>query len=259
MTGPAVEAPAERHAITKVRREPVRRTLTVTGVERVTPKMLRLTFASPELADFDSAAPDDHIKLFVPNAPPEGGKPCMRDYTPRSFDRERQILVIDFALHDAGPATAWALTAKPGDQIQIGGPRGSQVVPDDFDWYLLIGDETALPAMGRRLEELRPDVPAITVAAVDDEGEAQAIRTDAAWTPIWICRDQQGLDDAATLRRAVEGLTLLPGDGYVWIAAEAQVTKALRAYFTEERRHPPHWMRASGYWVKDEAGALDPE
>ena len=76
----------------------------------------------------------------------------MRDYTPRAFDAAGNRLTIDFALHDAGPATAWALNARPGETLLIGGPRGSTVVPDDFDFYLLAGDETALPSIGRRLE-----------------------------------------------------------------------------------------------------------
>jgi NADPH-dependent ferric siderophore reductase len=83
----------------------------------------------------------------------------------------------------------------------------------------------------------------------------QAIETKAQWTPHWVTRDSQGNDDAATLRQAITGIQLPPGDGYVWIAAEAAVAKALRAYVLEERKHPAQWMRASGYWQRGEAGA----
>ena len=76
----------------------------------------------------------------------------MRDFTPRRFDSKTATLVIDFALHDAGPATRWALGARAGDRLEIGGPKSSKVVPDDFDGYLLVGDESALPAIGRRVE-----------------------------------------------------------------------------------------------------------
>ena len=146
------DAAAPRHEIKRVKREPKRRTLTVERVERLTPNMQRIVFISPELADFESAGADDHVKLFLADG--RGGM-CMRDYTPRSFDRAQGRLTIDFALHEAGPATAWALAAEIGQTLQIGGPRGSSLVSDDFDWYLLIGDETALPSIGRRLEELR--------------------------------------------------------------------------------------------------------
>ncbi|MDE1149757.1 MAG: siderophore-interacting protein [Azospirillaceae bacterium] len=240
-----------RHPIQRVRHDTRRRTLTVTAVTRLTPKMLRIDFTSPDLADFTSAGPDDHVKVFLSN----GGESVMRDYTPRAFDREKRTLTIDFAIHEAGPATAWALQAKVGDTLEIGGPRGSVVVPDDFDWYLLIADETGLPAMGRRLEELRPGVPVLTVAVIDNADEVQAIETGTAWTPHWIYRDQQPGGDADLLRQALDGLTLPEGDGYVWIAAEAQVVKALRGHFIEERKHPAAWMRASGYWLRGEAGA----
>src|SRR4051812_9085350 len=97
--------------------------VTVTASEQLTPHMLRLRFNSEELAGFESAAPDDHIKLFVPEPFANGEERCARDYTPRSFDAATGTLTIDFALHDAGPATRWALAARPGDRIQVGGPK----------------------------------------------------------------------------------------------------------------------------------------
>ena len=107
-----------RHAITRVRRDTRRRTLTVTAVERITPGMARIHFASPDLHDFASLAADDHVKLFFPVAggASPGGETPMRDYTPRRFDARAGTLVLDFALHgagtDIGPATAWALHAR---------------------------------------------------------------------------------------------------------------------------------------------------
>ncbi|WP_085940077.1 siderophore-interacting protein [Azospirillum sp. B4] len=242
----------QRHQIGRMRFDTRRRSLTVASTIRLTPKMLRIVLTSPELADFDSRGADDHIKLFFPRP---GGEPLMRDYTPRAFSQADRTLTLDFALHDAGPATAWALGAKVGDTLEIGGPRGSMIVPDDFDWYLLVADETGLPAIGRRLEELRAGVPVITVVAIDTAAEKQAIETKARWTAHWITRDQAGPNDAETLRHALEGLTLPPGDGYVWIAAEAAVAKALRGYVIDTLKHPAQWMRASGYWLRGEAGA----
>ena len=173
-----------KHAITRVRHEPRRRLLTVRHVERITPTMARVTLDG-DLAGFVSASYDDHVKVFfplpgdteptLPDPAPNGeangaARSPGRDYTPRRFDTGRNELIIDFALHDAGPATDWATQAKPGQQLAVGGPRGSFVVPDDFDWYLFIGDETALPAIGRRLEELRAGTRAIVVAAVTGPG-----------------------------------------------------------------------------------------
>jgi NADPH-dependent ferric siderophore reductase len=239
----------ERHQITRVRRETRRRTLTLASIEKLTPRMLRLGFTSSDLHDFDSASYDDHIKLFFPAAQKPGDeKPPARDFTPRRFDTARGTFVIDFALHEAGPATQWAANAKVGDTLEIGGPRGSAVVPDDFDWYLLVGDETALPAIGRRVEELRADVPVATFV-VDDAGAAQSFPTKAAWTPRWIAR-RGTTDDAALLRAALADFDLPQGDGFVWIAAEAAVARTVRTYLVEERGHKREWTKAHGYWKR---------
>src|ERR1700738_5183139 len=95
----------QRHAATRIRHEVRRRMLTVFSIELLTPRMRRFGFTSPDLGDFVSAAHDDHIKLFFPGISKngDGGETCMRDFTPRRFDRSRRTLFIDFALHEAGP------------------------------------------------------------------------------------------------------------------------------------------------------------
>ncbi len=60
--------------------------------------------------------------------------------------------VVDFVIHDDGPATNWAATAKVGSVLGVAGPRGSSVISTDgIGLHLLIGDETALPAIARSL------------------------------------------------------------------------------------------------------------
>ncbi|APR75477.1 iron-chelator utilization protein [Minicystis rosea] len=247
-------APAGRHEIVRMRHEIRRRRLTVARIENLTPRMRRIHFTSPDLVDFNSPSPDDHIKLFFSQPEDPAERPVMRDYTPRAFDNAEKTLVIDFALHDAGPATEWAAQAAVGQTLDIGGPRGSQVVPDDFDWYLLIGDESALPAIGRRVEGLRPGVPVTTVVTVAQGSEAQVFTTHAAWKPIWVARGEPSERDGALLRQALSELSLPPGDGFVWIAGEASLARTVRAYILEERRHPKAWVKAAGYWQR---GASD--
>lgn len=241
-----------RHQITRTRRETRRRNLTVTAVETLTPNMIRVRFAGDELRDFESTGADDHVKLFVPDPQAETGE-AMRDYTPRAFDPAAGTLVVDFAIHEAGPATRWATEAKVGDTLRIGGPRGSQVVADDFDWYLLIGDETALPSIARRLEELRPGVPVRAVIAVEEEADrlplAERERLSVAWSP----RAGAGAGDVERLLPLIGELP--PGEGYVWIAAEAQVARALRAHVIETLGQPKGWTKAAGYWMRGKADA----
>jgi NADPH-dependent ferric siderophore reductase len=240
----------QRHQITRVRHELRRRRLTVSSTERLTPQMLRFGFTSPELHDFVSASHDDHVKLFFPGDGDNGGKTSMRDFTPRRFDRGRGILCIDFALHDAGPAMRWAASADVGDTLEIGGPRGSTVVPDDFDWYLLIGDETALPAIGRRVEELRAGAP-VTTFVLTEAGETQDFQTRAAWTPHWVQRN--AVSDETSLRTALADYALPKGDGFVWIAAEASVAREMRAHVVDGLGQPRQWTKAAGYWKRGHA------
>lgn len=235
--------------IERVRHELKRRSLTVTATERVTPQMLRITLAGEELADFVSAAPDDHVKIFIPTA----HEVERRDFTPRRYDNAARTLVLDFALHDAGPAAKWALEAQPGSVLDIGGPRGSAVASGVRKW-LLIGDETALPAIGRRIEEAETGTTITAIAAVAGPEEEQSFETCADLKMIWAHRAMARVTDPFPFYELLDAIPLEP-ETFVWIAAEASVARAVRTYLVERRRHPPSWLKAAGYWSLGKADA----
>lgn len=224
--------PASR--VRRVRHEPRRRELAVLRAEPLSPGFVAVTLGGADLHDFTSDSFDDHVKLFF-----EGGGQARRDFTPRRFDRERGELTLEFALHDAGPATDWARRVAAGGKLLVGGPRGSLVVPTDYDWHLLVGDASALPAIRRRLEELPAGTRAIVVAqlnAADRLPLPTAARLDLRW-----------VDDGEALVGAVRALTLPPGEGYAWAAGEASAMKSVRAELVA-KGHPKEGMRVAAYW-----------
>tara|TARA_R110000737_G_scaffold235404_2_gene248131 strand:+ start:225 stop:971 length:747 start_codon:yes stop_codon:yes gene_type:complete len=231
--------------IERLRFELKRRALTVTAKDHVTPQMIRITLTSEDLGDFISGSFDDHVKIFLPS---ETEEKVMRDYTPRRYDTEARELVLDFALHDAGPATAWAVEAKVGDTLNIGGPRGSRKITGDIDAWVLIGDETALPAMGRFAEEAASGTKVSMFAAVRDAAEEQVFESAADLDVTWVHRPEAA--DAGALLAAVKDVPFGAGT-FIWIAAEASVTQAVRAYFIEAG-HPLVWTKSAGYWVAGE-------
>ncbi|PZU88542.1 MAG: NADPH-dependent ferric siderophore reductase [Shinella sp.] len=258
----------------RVRHEIRVRSLDVVRVCRIAPNMVRVTLTGEELHGFTSAGFDDHVKMFFPGpgqtSPdlpfvgpkgiemPEGlAWPIARDYTPRRYDPEANELDIDFAIHENGPATQWAVNVKAGDRAWIGGPRGSFVVPFGFDWHLLIGDETALPAIARRLEELPAGSRAVVIAEVENAANELELSSDADVQVVWVHRGERGAGEAAGFTAALEGLEWPGGDYHAWISCESLVAKSLRTYLIDNRGANPKWMRASGYWRRGAAGMHD--
>jgi NADPH-dependent ferric siderophore reductase len=239
-----------KHEFQRMRFDVVRRQIIVSAVDRLTPGMLRITFHSNDLAGFQSPSPDDHIKIIFPT---DGGETVMRDFTPRAFDVERGTLTIDFAVHSGGPAIDWAMSACIGSQLTIGGPKGSLVVPDDFDWYLLIGDESALPSIGRRVEALRPGVPVSTMVVISDPTDIQHFRTGADWKANWIIRGETDEGEMHQMQSVLRSSTDPDGEGFVWIAGETDFARSMYRFVTAERGHPREWVKASGYWTRGKA------
>ncbi|POA47518.1 NADPH-dependent ferric siderophore reductase [Pseudomonas sp. MPR-ANC1] len=248
----------DSQTIHRVMHEIKRRRLEVLRVVDLTPRMRRITLGGPELAGFISLGTDDHVKLLFPQNAEQtaaletmvlGGKndgpmPEMRDYTPRRCDLDTLELDIDFVLHGDGPASTWAEQAKPGQFLHIGGPRGSMIVPDIFDSYLLIGDETALPAIARRLEGLAANRKALVVIEVENGREQQVLESAAQVNVIWVLREG-GKDNLLT---TVKQLQVPKGNLYAWVATETKVSRQIRRVLLDEHGLDEKLVKAVGYW-----------
>jgi len=224
--------------VQRVRHEIRRRDLEVVRVESPSPHFRSVTFAGEALAGFVSASFDDHVKFMLGT---DSAEPVRRDYTPRRYDPVAGELTIEFALHGDGPAAHWATQAAVGQRATIAGPRGSFIIPLDYDWHLLAGDETALPAIARRLEELPAQAKVIVVVQVDDPADRRVLASAATVSLHWV-------DDSAALLATVRALALPPGDGYAWCAGEAGAMAALRRVLVEEKGVSRHAVRAAAYW-----------
>ena len=243
----------------RVRHEPRRRMLAVKQVETIAAHMVRITL-SGDLEGFTSLGFDDHVKLFFPDGTKNAdGTPNLlgRDFTPRRYDPAAGTLEIDFAIHDAGPATRWAAEAKPGDSLPLGGPRGSFIIPMTFDWHLLIGDETGLPAITRRLAEFPARTRAVVLVEVDGADDEIALPTAANATVSWAHRNTAAAGDSAVLAKALSNLKLPAGDYYAWVACESLTAKALRQQLIADRGANPKWLRAAGYWRRGAVAVHD--
>jgi NADPH-dependent ferric siderophore reductase len=102
--------------------------------------------------------------------------------------------VLEFALHGSGPFSTWAGQAAPGQTRTVAGPRGSMVIPTDYAWHWLVGDDTAWPAIARRLEELPAESRVSPWLLMDDaptlpaQPERLSVRRACHRTPIATAR-----------------------------------------------------------------------
>lgn len=249
--------------VTRVWHRVAMRKLEVRDVVDVTPRTRRVSLGGAELgafsrggwdlAAFASPCFDDHVKLFFPRPgeapvlptqddghldwPESGPRPLHRDYTVRHWDDER--LDLDVVRHPGGVASGWAEAVRAGDRIHVAGPRTSHVLPT-ASHYLLVGDETALPAIARWADETADGSSVQAVVEVADAAEEQPLGPLAAR---WVHRDTGG-----DLESAVRSLPALPADTVAWVAGEAGVVRALRRHLRDDRGVAPTRMSATGYW-----------
>ena len=233
----------QRKVVQRVRHELRRRELTIDSVTPLGEHFVSITFTGAALADFVSLGFDDHVKFMLDD---RAGEPLRRDYTPRHYDAQSRKLTIEFALHGEGAASDWARQAAPGQSAIIGGPKGSMIVPLDYDWHLLVADATGLPAIRRRLEELPGGTRAIVVALAG-AGDRILPDTQAQLDVHWV-------DDADALVAAVRAVKLPAGEGYAWGGGEAAMMRRVRDVLVIDHALPKEAMRVSAYWKQ---GAAD--
>ena len=255
----------------RVRHELKFRRARVEAVEQLTPVLKRIVLTGDELEGFFSPGFDDHVKIFpaargqavvLPVAGPDGPvfpepKPVARDYTPRAFDAENRRLTIDFAVGHGGPATAWAEDARIGDELGLGGPRGSFLIPTSFAQHLLVGDEAAIPAIARRLEELPVGARAVACIEVNDAAGELTLSSGAEVEIVWVHRKggPRGRAEALTAAAVAAAKRIDPADAYVWVACESSAARSMRAALLAARPFNQKWMKVAGYWRLGRAGS----
>jgi NADPH-dependent ferric siderophore reductase len=253
-------SPAAARGVQRVRHPLAARRLDVLNVLRISPHFVRVTLGGAQLDGFVSASFDDHFKLMLPadahsalvlpafgangpQWPAAGVRPVMRDFTPRFHDPVKRELDVEFALHGEGPASEWAAQAAKGQSVGVGGPRGSFIIPVDYDWHLLIGDETALPAISRRLEELPRGAVAMAVVLTEDAADRRVFHTNANVTEQWV-------SSAEELISTVRQLQLPAGEGFGWAAGEAKTIASVRQVLTGTHGMQKDHLRTAAYWKR---------
>jgi len=223
--------------------------------------MLRIILGGANMEGFPLGHESANFKLLLPRdgqhapvLPSEGinvaddQKPTVRTYTLRSYDAEKAELAVDFLLHeDHGPASQWAISAKPGSQVGFAGPGAPKLPDPDADWFLFAGDMSALPAISANIERLEPDAKGYAVLEIIDPADQQQLAFPSAFEVDWVINPQPTAGNSPLIE-AVKKLPWLEGTPGVWIAGESGCMRTLRRYFVDERGLGRKEFYASGYW-----------
>lgn len=254
-TNPAPVSSTQEQAPPRRRR--VLRRVRVVRTEQLSPRMVRVTFTGDDLAAFAWNGPAAHIKLAfpepgqteVPLPEPDGPRPAtMRTYTPRRFDPAVPELDIEFVLHGDGPASAWAAQAEPGQGLLLAGPGPSYQIVPDAAWFLLVGDDAALPAIQTILDALPAGVRAHALLEVAAAGEERPLATAAQLDVTWLHRDPDPARADAALEAAVRAFALPDGAGRVYVGGEAAAIRRIRRHLLQDRGLDSATIVTRGYW-----------
>jgi NADPH-dependent ferric siderophore reductase len=260
------------------------RQLEVVRVADLTPGMRRITLAGEELGAFtsangfvqpafDSSGFDDSIRLAFcypgdtePVLPvqkatgldmPRDRRLLSRAYTVRRWSPETRELDIEVVTHGIGVGTTWAARSRPGDRIHIYGPSTSRALPHDAEWLLVVGDDTAMPAIARLLDGLPDDARAQVFIEVAEDAHRLELRTLPHVEVTWLVRDSAEAGTTTLLVDAVTNTEWWDGRPYAWVAGERTAVRDLRRHLLEDRGMPKDDVESEGYWRRGEVVALE--
>ncbi|MEV7512823.1 siderophore-interacting protein [Streptomyces sp. NPDC090085] len=239
-------------------------TAVVVRTERLSPHMVRLVLGGEELADFGAGAYTDHyVKLlFAPagvNYPapwdleriradfPRAQWPRQRAYTVRSWDPVHRELTLDFVVHgDEGLAGPWAARVQPGEEVRFLGPGGAYAPDPTAGWHLLVGDESALPAIAAAMERMPAGAEVHAFIEIDGPDDELKVATPDGITPVWLHRGDRPV--GRMLVEAVQALEFPSSDVHAFVHGEAGFVKDLRRHLRLERGVARERLSISGYW-----------
>jgi NADPH-dependent ferric siderophore reductase len=227
------------------------RELAVGKITDLSPHMRRLRLHGDDLAAYN--AEGIHVRLMIPprgkrnpkwptlaeNGMPvwPGGDDAVeqRVYTIRDMDADAGWIDVDFVMHgDNGPGSAFALHAAEGDLVAMTGPLGADL--PDADWMLFAGDETALPAIGRYLNELPDHVAGHAVIEVGSTDDIIPLATKSRINVTWLLRESVAEITRSRIQDAIRAIDI-PKDSnkvYCWAGVEQADYKPIHAYWRKE-------------------------
>lgn len=251
------------------------RQLEVLRVTDVTPGMRRITLGGDGIrahaaanglpvGEFRSDGFDDEFKLFFthpeldePLVPVQGDGRLMwphdeklwfRTYTVRRFDPVSGEVDVDFVRHGIGVATTWANRVQPGELVHVAGPKSSAGHPEGVDWTLVAGDETALPAIGRWLEDWPPGARGQVFVEVAEESHRQDLVVPEGVELTWLSRDGAAPGTTTLLFDAIRAAQWWPGEVFAWVSGEALTLAPIRRWLRNEKQLGREAVEVTGYW-----------
>tara|TARA_Y100000766_G_scaffold107038_1_gene91556 strand:- start:1588 stop:2376 length:789 start_codon:yes stop_codon:yes gene_type:complete len=221
--------------------------------------MRRITLQGDDLFDFPENQESGYVKIRFPknsdHEPTSTKKDYdLRSYTIRAFDLKKRELVLDFLLHgDSGPASKWASSVQIGDSVEIAGP-GPAILAAPADWYLFVGDMTALPAIAVNLEKLPPDSKGIALLEINSLEDKQELQKPEGVEIRWIINPDPltGCEDLIDSLNCIEIKGVNP---YAWVAGEFELLRCARKLLKHDKALPKESLYLSCYW---KIGADDP-
>ena len=278
----------------------------VARVRPLGPSFLRVTVTGPDLDRFGSQGADQRIKVLFPldttgladcplgddwyaqwRALPDRRRNPMRSYTVRAARPLHREVDVDFVLHGpTGPASTWALAARPGDELALIGPDARfPGPPGGVEWrpptgaraLLLAGDETAVPALSAISEALPEGTGARVLLEVPTEDDVLDLEVPVDVRLTWLPRRcgrtarPRGALLTAAVCAAAEELGGASGAAevdeidpdapvwevpegargsrpYAWLAGEAGVVTGLRRHLLREAGFDRRSVAFMGYW-----------
>lgn len=233
----------------------IRSVLRVKHKEYLSPHYIRITLEGDEVPLFKDTVIGVNNKIFIPvkgekEVHFDSPKSIRRTYTHRGIDVEKKEMIIDFVAHgEEGPASSWAINAQPGDPLGIAMKAKAAPLYPKAEWYLLVGDATAIPVLSSIMENLPPSAKGVAFIEVLNKEEQIAVHTHADIEINWIHNPLPG--QISPLIEAVRSLSLpnpAEVNPFAYIAAEFSSVKDLRHYLRKEQNWDVKSVYAYSYW-----------
>ncbi|WP_127792629.1 siderophore-interacting protein [Agromyces sp. LHK192] len=244
-------------------------TAEVVEARRISPNFVRVTIEGDELAAWRDLGFDQWFRLAVPTNDhnrfdnlsdtfntaaylkyltlPKATRPVIRNYTVREFRREQRRMDIDFVVHgDHGIAGPWAQRFPVGDTVGLI-DQGCGFTPKGADTTVLVGDETALPAVVGILRDLPREASGHAIIELADLADRQDVAAPDGFSVHWLERAKGQTPAEAALAR-LRDLPAFEGSVEAFAGGESKLATGARRHLVGDRGVAKQAVSFCGYW-----------
>lgn len=195
--------------------------------------------------------PGEHLRVLVGVDKGTSMQDKVRTYSVWQYDPANASMDLAVCTHSTGIGARWVREIALGDMLYFGGPKGKFTVDQSGDYYVFVGDPSALAHLYEINRHLEPSKPVISLIYGDTTSDLFADLTGEKPFTFYQLSQNPG---SAVIEKLDAQLKNKSGKGILYVGGDGRLCVALNKHFRNELHWESRQIKTKPFWLPNKTG-----